>query len=70
MVRVGAAHVEGAECVTVLQSPDYYRLHRVHAEVLYIVLEDGTENVLTDSASYSLVVSPASPEDTFQSKYL
>ena len=40
MVRVGAAHVEGAECVTVLQSPDYYRLHRVHAEVLYIVLEN------------------------------
>ena len=40
MVRVGAAHIEGAECVTVLQSPDYYRLHRVHAEILYIVLEN------------------------------
>lgn len=40
MVRVGTAHVEGAEGVAVLQAPDYDRLHRVHAEVLYIMLED------------------------------
>ncbi len=76
MVRVGAAHIEGAECIAILQSQiitdsTAFTLKSFIScwRTTDAFMPRQPDSMLEITTSV-FVVSPASPEDTFQSKYL